>query len=287
MAENLKGKIEQDATITKSDGYYKRLATEFYYDKIELKDYSYCGDGHKLQIYALYDYDSDWHESMTPVKCKTPELLCAMLTLRGELPDNLFEPLRIKYRDSYIGNEELSLIIKWCIKNGFPLIPIFNKKPNAKFTFGLKSSVYFMVRDFINELNDIYNAYLLYRRIARQENIDPNSIYNEMPLDECKNLFENMYQKLSFANQISFNGEIHWKTKAKHLFDAAFYQLVILLNDPKKEVKECPLCHIFFEREHKNQVYCMNVNSKYQRTCYPQKKYKNKKSTKKSGQQIS
>ena len=86
--------------------------------------------------------------------------------------------------------------------------------------------------------------------------------------------FEYKYNNIRLENQISFQNGLHFQTKANSLFDAAFFQLVLLLYDNEKELRICPLCKEYFEPEHANQKYCKSG------TCYPQKEYKRKKSRK-------
>lgn len=268
MENFIKAEIGQDETISKADGNLKRLSNEFYYDIVMLKDYRICGNGELLQIYVPYEYKSEWQKSINPELCKKPDLLCEMLTLRGNLSFELFEHLR--FRNVNIKEQDLNTIIKWCKKNGFPFTADFKYRPDTKPLFDLQPSIFFIVWDFIYQLDEIYNAYLLYRRITEQKDELKNK-YENTNVDQCKILFEDMYKKRVFTNQLSFKGSIHWEIKTENLFDAAFYQLALLLNEPKKEIRECPICHEYFERKHAKRKYCYNG------TCYPQLAYKNKK----------
>ena len=273
MDSIFKKPTQLDHTISNSSGKLKRLASEFYYDQIMLREYAIRDSGERLQIYV--PFDSDWKNDIKPILCKTPNLLCAMLSLKERMSVELFDP-SIRVRDSNVKKADLDLIIKWCIKNGFPFKPNFEYKPLGKPLFELQPVIFFMVWDFIERLNQIHNAYWLYQIISgqKEDEIDPKNKYHDMSAEKCKILFEEIYQEIQFVNRISFKPDVHWEVKTENLFDAAFYQLALLLNEPKKSVRVCPLCKIYFERTHANRKYCTDP------MCYPEKAYKRRRSAK-------
>lgn len=290
-------KADAEMIVTNENGNLKRLPSDFYYDKIELRNYEICGQSSTQMICAVYDCGLDLHKLITPIQCRTPDLLLQMLTLKGELSNHPFELLAKKYNDKIISDNDLNIIIKWCRKNGYPFKPIITEKTNTPFKLMIqpdyKQTIGFFIWDFIYSLNEIYGAFLLFQNLVGQDKLPKETVYISLPpktgpetewrdrefiklqdvkKDEFKSLFENKYQEISFTNRISVKDEIHLEVKAESLFDAAFYQLAILLNNHSKEIRICPLCNKYFEVAHANQKYCLNKNEYGIRTCYPQKK---------------
>ncbi len=289
MDDKMKYHIE--STLTNEEGNFKRLPSEFFYDKIQLENYSFDRKGGNPIIYALYDYDLDLSSFTKTVQCKKPDLLIRMLTLKGKLPDDLFKNIElVRFTDAYLDDASIHLIIEWCKKNGYPF------RPPAEYWKASKSRVLpslqppkkikFKVADFIEKLNEIYDLFLIYQVMTGRsspEDLTESVLLNaegtpreykrlqDMDVEECKDLFEKKYQDITFTNRISFKGGVHLEVKTNDLFDAALYQLAILLNESEREIGICPLCHQYFERKHARQKYC---NPK---TCYPQKAYKRKK----------
>ena len=62
-------------------------------------------------------------------------------------------------------------------------------------------------------------------------------------------ILENRYQEINLISKISVDNGIHIETMANDLFDAAFYQLAMLMDEPSKELRICPLCNQYFEIE--------------------------------------
>ena len=110
--------------------------------------------------------------------------------------------------------------------------------------------------------------------ITEQDKVDSENKYSDLTSTNCKALFENMYKDISYINRIVFDSDIHWKVTAESLFDAAFYQLVVLLIEPNHEIGICPVCHEYFKLKRKNRKYC------YKGSCYPQLANKRKNSKK-------
>jgi hypothetical protein len=303
------------------DGRRIRLHSEFFYDRLRLKAYGYEGDKHQTVIYAEYPKNSNLQRYTKTIECKRPDLLCEFLTLRGKLPDMLFAHKNMTLRDDDIGKEEINLIVEWCKLNGFPFEPNSDNQVKASSLFKKwePNRIGFRAWDFIKRLNDVCGAYLLYCVITSDnaednetsfakatylqasQNVDyptlfdsknSRKIYWGMDKDECRSIFIRMYQNITFTNQIAFEKEIYLTVKANNLFDAALYQLALLLNSPSIEMSVCPLCKKIFPKEHANQVYCLTPaltsdgKRKYKKngdirvTCYAAKAYKREKSAK-------
>lgn len=307
------------------EGNHTRLPTEFYYDKISLKNYridhTSCSNKEITQTYIVttYEYDSYLRDFTEERLYKTSELLTEILNLKESLSNELFDIFGKKsfMHDFIINDNDLNSIINWCKKHGFPFKPYFDESIRIKQIINdgkprLKG-IRFRILEFLFYLNEIYGAYFLYQIITKQDlqpetfayisvpqaenslisrDVEFNRVYsgandnNYLPLSEikfkkvcskedinkCQVLFENKYKELSFTNKISFSNKgMYITVKAGNLFDAAFYQLALLLNDPSKTFGTCPLCYQIFPKNHANQKYCFNTS------CYPQKAYKRKK----------
>ena len=137
----------------------------------------------------------------------------------------------------------MNIIIEWCQKNGFPLEADFKEKPRTHQLLPLLPAAGFKVWDFISKLNEIYDAYLLTLIMTKQGDIWIKNKYKKKSVQECAALYEETYQRKLFTNRISFDREIHWEIKASNLFDAAFYQLALLLNYPE-DIHEIGRCKI-------------------------------------------
>lgn len=293
-------KTNTDEILYNKDGNQKRLPSDFYYKKFIFKDYQFKKENGQFIIYTKIDYETDLQTFSTKEKSKTPALLKKMLRLRDSLPNEIFEnPSSILLCDEIINDNTANQIIKWCESNGFPFandINLINKTPKIKLikifnTIKPDKYISFKLSDFIFQLNEIYSAFHMYRVINSYANKINFEIYTKNPLinsfknnsfinlenlskNECTKLFEYKYQNIKFENKISFESEPHFIVEAQNLFDAAFYQLALLVYDNEKELRVCPMCHEYFEPNDPRQKYCRI-------TCYAQKAYKKKKSLEK------
>ena len=273
-------KYEAESVLMDSSGNLKRFTGKLYYDKVRLNNYKWYGKDDSMRIYATYHYDLDIDCFVDTLLCNTPDLLLEMLTLREKLSDSIFDVLdKVKFGFK-ISDNDLKLICNWCKKNGFPEHIDSESKIKNKKLFSLKEpkQISFSVADFLNRLNDVYKAFLLYKKIIENPCKSP-SIQND------KMKFESAFQSIVFTNKICFGKEIFLAVKANDLFDAAFYQLANMLYLPEEQIAICPICHRFFIRKNANQKYCHNtkvVNGIERRTCYAQKMYKRNQSRKES-----
>lgn len=296
-----KSKIIKEQTFSNQNGNLKRLPSDFYYDEFIFDDYGVQNLGGKLRIYAKVEQDKSLDTFSTQIKSQNPELLIKMLTLKEALPREIFEsPTKILICDEHINNDAIALIIKWCKSYGFPFAVDIQSEHNpakktSKSLFSTLSQtkhISFYVSDFIYNLNEIYSAYHLYRILTGYSDKIIEPIYttgvneekqgitkfiklSNINIDECKKLFEYKYHKINFQNQISFDNGLHFNVKTRSLFDAAFYQLALLMYDSEKDIRICPICHEYFEPHDPRQIYC---DSSY---CYPQKAYKRGKAVEK------
>ncbi len=293
--------INADETFYNKNGNLKRLPSDFYYKKFIFEDYQFTKADSQFIIYSKFDYDTDIQTFSTEEKSQTTKLLISMLELKDTLPTKIFDnPTNILLCDEIIDDNTAYQIIKWCKTNGFPFADDNTLKKDTsriktkKLFSSLKPDKYvsFKLSDFIFQLNEIYSAFYMYRFINSYDNKIDFVIYTKDPLinsfgknsfinlknlskNECTKLFEYKYQNIKFENQISFENEPHFIIKAQNLFDAAFYQLALLLYNKEREIRICALCHEYFEPKDPRQKYCDP------KKCYPQKAYKKKKALEK------
>lgn len=290
-----------DAFLTNENGTYKQLPSEFYYDKIAFSDYKHTNYDNGQTIYSTLDYNISVSTITTSIKSQRPTLLTEMLNLRGKLPNNLFESTFNLVVGNYqdIPDTILSEIEKWCKRNGFPFfVDTVSKNTQKQLlkTIAPKSHFPFRVGDFIYQLNEIYSAFFLCLFLAGHIEKIPSTMYTAgmaetktglvklinittLSKDECKKLLEYKFSKIRFENYISLKNGVHFTIKTSSLFDAAFYQLALLLYVNEKVLLICPLCHECFEPEHGRQKYCKK------KTCYSQLAYKRRKAQEKKLEQ--
>jgi|GEM_PF-1568453 len=293
-------KFEREEVFTNKKGNLKRLPSEFYYDKYKFNNYECIKRNGQLFMYVKTDDDKNFQNYLSVTKSQKPELLISMLSLRDNLPNKIFSsPTRIMFCDEYISDTTINKIIKWCKANGYPFcidtkIESTEKTPKQKNLIkNLKLPLYqfLKISDFIFHLNEIYGAFYMQRKlndftgnlnspiytsIESKGNFEINNFVDirNLSKDKCKKLFEYKYKSIKFDNQISFEDGLHFNVITHSLFDAAFYQLALMMYDSKMELRVCPLCNKYFEPQHGRQKYC-------HRGCYPQKAYKREADSKK------
>ena len=307
---------------------YKKITVDSYYCKPSgsLDNVQTIG--------ATYDYEKDFGELISLCLCDTTGLLTSLLTLTSKLQEvfkntnvvrdnklakfrklsseeqiqkqveedpEYFEkmayftyPKKIFEFYNDIPEAAVNLIISWCKRNGFPFMPLVEKKrknrPLLK-EYKPKNHISFLVPEFLYELYKLYTAFRLYEKIVGiTEHGDHNaSIFipvesanklipffktktiGEMTIEECQQYFAGMYEERQYSCYVEFcDGKSYTTIIANSVFDAAYYQLVMLLNDCGTRLIKCPLCHDFFEPSHARQKYCGNPY------CNPQAAYKDK-----------
>lgn len=300
-------------TMSTLDATTKVLPQRFTYKKYTVQRYTYCEDGDLPLIRAFVDNTIDVKNLETNVHCEKPDLLFEMLLLREKLSNQLFDVLaNTQYLVNCISQEQVNTIIKWCQKNGYPFQ--IDQKPQRKNKFKEMTSivedfycVQFDLLEFLKELNEIYSAFKLYQvmtddlseedysiRIAKVKESSSSSLRKELkfvPLitrkpssevekkeavERCKSLFLEKYNDRSFNMHLIPDRERVFITEVQtdNLFDAAFYQLALLLDRPKTQIKQCPLCRRYFQPSRTNQKYCDTKNENKKPTCYAQLHYK-------------
>ena len=297
-----------DVIFDNQEGNLKRLPKEFAYRKIILDNYKvFDRNSPELIIWAIYDSKFTIKDFESIVTCKKPDILMSLLTLKKNLSPELFDNIKSKiFWEKNVTDKDIELIIRWCKKNGYPFAPdkethYKNQSKNRNMLQKGHSEmqtdcvrVKLEIYNFIKRLNDIYSLFLIYQSLLGFEpDFDTATIsYNENNLEkfvalkdiskgEYKAILENKYQKISLISKISVNNGVHIETMVNDLFDAAFYQLAMLMDEPNKEIRICPLCNQYFEIEDPRQKYCHNKNKNGKKTCYPQKMYKRNRESKK------
>ena len=193
-----------------------------------------------------------------------------------------------------IPEEAVNLITKWCENHGFPFAPVVEEKKKSLPLFKEdkpKNHIAFPVPEFLYELYKLYTAFRLYERIAEiTKHGDSNAavlipakdfnarmpvfeakIIGDMTIEECQTHFSELFKERRYSCYIDFSkGKSYTTIIADSVFDAAYYQLAMLLNDCGTRLIKCPLCHTFFEPSHARQKYCDDPS------CNPQEAYKEK-----------
>ena len=201
--------------------------------------------------------------------------------------------------------EAIEEIKSWCVKYGYPFNFDAVKYSNAgQQRLLLRKGkghipAGFMLSDFLIHLNEIYYAFQLCRVISGH--VQSQSLIGEVTRifsndyrllsknhfekireitpERCMEIFSQKYSERNYRSNIFFDesNHAHIRIHAENLFDAAYYQLALFLNEPKMEIRECSMCGKYFEITDARQKYCENKNEFGVRTCYAQKAFKRKK----------
>lgn len=145
-----------------------------------------------------------------------------------------------------------------------------------------KKRVRFSVVDFLVSLNNLYGCFKIYSLLSDKSNSIEEHIFliddieqpryvelHGITIEECKKLFEKQYNKLVMDSYVSTKDGLHMKTKARSLFDAAMYQLALVMYDNEQEIRICKCCGKPFILNNRRKKFCD--------TCSPQKYYAQKK----------
>lgn len=208
----------------------------------------------------------------------------------------------------------IEAIESWCVRYGYPFAFDADKYRTAsqqRLLWGHKGHIPagFMLSDFLIHLNEVYYAFQLCRVISGQiqsniltgkvARIFPNDyrllsrkdfedIYLMSP-DRCMEIFSRKYAERHYRSNICFDKDnhAHILMHAENVFDAAYYQLALFLNEPKMQIRQCSMCGQYFEVTDARQKYCERKNEFGVRTCYAQKAFKRKKLTEEQNQRSS
>ena len=282
-----------DRLFINKEGNLFQLPNKFYYDEIILSDYSYGKVPHSDGMHIIAKFDSNIQEYSTTIYCKKPNILYEMLELKDKLSQKLFESidkkvhclvienmLNSKDENNEVGEKELDLIIRWCKRNGYPYKPGI-EVPKSRPLFELpniRNQAFFLLRDFLYDLGEVHDAFSLYEAITAK-NTEGNK-YKRMgkSVEECKRLFSNKYQEIIFTNKISFDKHIYLTVKSDNLFNAAFYQLALLIENPGVQINKCQGCGVYFSpKKDIREKYCSSIDEDNVPTCTKQKYYRKRK----------
>ena len=114
-------KEQADQYFSDEAGNYNRVADAFYYNKVCLRNYRISGAGDSMLAYAAYDYDADISDFTETIMSHSSELLCSLLTLRGQLSDAVFARLEQCPWDLQMSAKEQKAVCRWCEQYGYPL----------------------------------------------------------------------------------------------------------------------------------------------------------------------
>ena len=280
-------KIEFDGRGKSSDDERSDDRAHYIYEKM----------GNMILVEMNLEIDTKNLSQKTESKDVT--LLDSMIDLRTKLSDNTFsEPkmlMLLANNSKLLTEKEIDSIIKWCSRNGYPFeIPykelektykesekprkyeLFKKILRDQKRFGFK------VSDFLISLNNLYCCYKMYSLLSNEIDSIEEQLFlidaieplryvelHRITIEECKELFEKQYNKLVMDSYVSTKDGLHIKTKARSLFDAAMYQLALVMYDNEQEVRLCKCCGKPFIQKNRRKKYC--------ETCSPQKYYAQKK----------
>lgn len=298
--------------ISTADGTSKVLSNQFAYKKIYAEEYSYIEINNLPFIRASFNCSTARDNVAEIIRCKKPNLLHEMLTLKESLSDQLFEALeKTQFLVNCLSQSQVNMIIDWCQKNGYPF-PV-DQKPQRKSKLkelekivGNSYYAQFDLLAFLKNLREIFDAFKLYQAIAseltaedypirimkRQTNSKtpaeqlefvqllakkPNSSEDRNKfIGKCKELFLEKYAERTYTMHLVPDEKrlLVTEVQTENLFDAAFYQLALLLDSPRTQIKQCPICKRYFEPTRTNQKYCATENEYGKPTCYAQLLYK-------------
>lgn len=290
------------SNLINENGNLLWLPSDFYYDVLKIKfdgrgkscDDERSDDGahyiyEKMGNMILVEMNSktDVKILLHRTKSKKVTLLDSMIDLRTNLRDNTFsKPTMLLENDSTLLTEkEIDSIIKWCSHNGYPFeisnkefkkppykLDLFKKITREQKRFGFK------VGDFLISLNNLYCCYKMYSVLTNEIDsieehlflIDDTEPFSFIDLygkteNECKEQFNKQFNKIALDNSASIENDF----VAKSLFDAALYQLALIMYDKEKEIRICICCGHRFAAENKKKKYCD--------ACSPQKAYAKRK----------
>lgn len=259
-------------------------------------------------IYATYGNEQKLSDLTSLCQCNTPKLLMDTLSLISKLQNEFEHPSetsegKIDYFtfpnklfdfDRDIPEKAVELIITWCKQYGFPFLRRAEDIKKARSLIPGKeppNHIDFSVPEFLYELYRLYSAFRLYEVIINNQEFGDNNAAVFIPIkgankvvpryrtvrigehgkEECQKFFAELYMERQYSCNITFSkGKAYTRIIADSVFDAAYYQLAMLLNDSGTYLKRCPLCHEYFEPAHARQKYC---DSPY---CTPQRAHKQK-----------
>ena len=165
----------------------------------------------------------------------------------------------------------------------------------------------FKVGDFLISLNNLYCCYKMYSVLSNESDsikehlflIDDKEPFDsteqhDKTVDKCKGLFDSPFEKIAlpykdlsdekltvddykelFKRQFNKipqdkSASIDNDYVAQSLFDAALYQLALIMYDDEKEIRICKCCRERFVQKKPRAQYCDKLD------CYPQKHHAQK-----------
>jgi hypothetical protein len=127
-----------------------------------------------------------------------------------------------------------------------------------------KTELGFRIGTFYRYLNDLKHNF---EKVKEMQHLDIGQ-------SDYADYYTLMLSKTKFTCEIKYEHGFKYYIKASNVFDAAQYQLIMLMSNPSGEnIKRCSCCGEWFQPKRKNNNYCP--------LCTPQKAYKRKISAKK------
>lgn len=187
-------------------------------------------------------------------KASSTELLVSLLNLYEQLSPNL-----LRHVDERITNVDEALIMDWCIRYGTPMesggatgSPLDDDTIWRKY-----GKVGFRIADFYARLYDLYDAYMLWRRVGCNDTSKANT-HADRPIESCK---ESLHVRmLTMDVRLRPNFECYPPTITYECGDymavAKAHMFFLCVSSDTPYVGVCQVCGKPFAKMRKNNTQC-------------------------------
>lgn len=200
--------------------------------------------------------------SLGMVECSDTSLLISLLSLYEQMKE-----YELKDAAETMDQDDVGHIIEWCRANGLP----FESAKSEEDSLWLKHrAIGFNIANFYARLNDLYTAYLLWRRVYNMDSGDTNFYSrNHISVEQCKESLHVRMLTMRIRVSPDFSTEPpRFFLECDDLMDAAKAQLFFLcMATDSSVIGVCSVCGTPFRKMRKNHVLCENCQrTKYQRS---------------------
>jgi hypothetical protein len=163
--------------------------------------------------------------------------------------------------ETAITTTQINLVIEWCIKNGLPF--------ENSLSWENKKGIGFRIGTFFFYLRDLLVDFQQFLHINGI--VTNNPLIDFRDIDSCISSLKYRFSNLNLKCSVEFDECFRYIIHAGNMFDAARYQLIMLMTNPSGEnIRRCTCCGEWFQPKRKNNKYCP--------LCSPQMAYKRRKS---------
>ena len=209
-------------------------------------------DGHLYTIGA--GRIGDEKETFKMDKMSSTTMLVSLLVLYEQLTPNLYGHV-----EERITNLDESYIMNWCIANGTPLETggSDGSIADADSIWSKYGKVGFRIDSFYNQLHDLYQCYMLWRRLSCDDTTKENP-YTDTPLETCK---ESLYVRMLTMNvRLRPNFECYPPTFylecADYMAVAKAHMFFLCVSADAPYVGVCEVCGKPFAKMRRNNTQC-------------------------------